>query len=113
MAEKAEFTVHDNKPRQWTGQEIALVQSITERTWEAVDRAKAEDALRASQKRFESIANLVPDLLWDSAPDGATNWYNQVWLSLTRKNEEAILQVRDNGIGLPADQLLAIFELFV
>ncbi|GAB2546814.1 PAS domain-containing hybrid sensor histidine kinase/response regulator [Spirosoma aerophilum] len=37
----------------------------------------------------------------------------RVWLCLTHHQQEAILQVQDNGIGLEADQLEAIFELFV
>lgn len=37
----------------------------------------------------------------------------QVWLSLTSQDQEAILLVRDNGIGIAEEQLLAIFELFM
>lgn len=37
----------------------------------------------------------------------------QVWLSLERLAEQALLRVSDNGIGLAADQLDVIFELFV
>ena len=37
----------------------------------------------------------------------------RVWLSLERVALEAVLRVRDNGIGLAADQLQAIFGLFV
>ena len=55
------------------------------------ERRRTEDALRESQKRFESIANLVPDLLWESRPVGSTNWYNQRWLDYTGQSfEEAI-----------------------
>ncbi|SFE97449.1 sensor histidine kinase [Spirosoma endophyticum] len=35
-----------------------------------------------------------------------------IWLSLEAKGEEAILQVVDDGIGIPADQLERIFEVF-
>lgn len=54
-------------------------------------RKRAEQALRGSKKCFESIANLVPDLLWDSEPDGSTDWYNQRWLEYTgQRFEEAV-----------------------
>lgn len=42
-----------------------------------------------------------------------TNEGGNVWLSLEQTDRKAILQVRDNGIGLAKDQLSAIFELFV
>ncbi|UHG94952.1 sensor histidine kinase [Spirosoma oryzicola] len=42
-----------------------------------------------------------------------TGGQGMVWLRLEQRAREAILQLRDNGIGLPADQLSAIFELFV
>ncbi len=42
-----------------------------------------------------------------------TNEGGQVWLSLTQHGEQAVLRVADNGIGLTADQVDTIFELFV
>jgi len=45
-------------PRRWTPGEVALVEEATERTWEAVERAGAEDALRESEERLASdLAN--------------------------------------------------------
>jgi PAS domain S-box-containing protein len=58
---------------------------------EITERKRAEAALRQSEERFRTVANLVPDLLWDSEPDGATNWYNQRWLEYTGQSfDEAI-----------------------
>ncbi|PQA56905.1 PAS domain-containing hybrid sensor histidine kinase/response regulator [Siphonobacter curvatus] len=37
----------------------------------------------------------------------------QVWLSLEHQGQQAILQVRDNGIGLTREQQASIFDLFV
>jgi PAS domain S-box-containing protein len=47
----ADLTVHSATARAWTAHDIALVQETTERTWAAVERAKAEEALRLHQQR--------------------------------------------------------------
>jgi PAS domain S-box-containing protein len=70
-------------PRHWTGGEIALIEEVTERTWAAMERARAEAALRESKSRLQLIADLVPDLLWSSEPNGSTTWYNHRWLEYT------------------------------
>ena len=85
------ITLVDANPRDWREDEIDLMRELTTRIWMRLESARAEEALLDSQKRFESIANLVPDLLWDSQPDGSTNWYNQRWLEYTgQRFEEAI-----------------------
>ncbi len=45
------FYVHEPAPRQWTPGEITLMEAVAERTWAAVERARAEAALRASEAR--------------------------------------------------------------
>jgi PAS domain S-box-containing protein len=60
-------------------------------SFDITERKQAEEALRESEKRFDSIANLVPDLLWASEPDGSTDWHNQRWLEYTgQRFEQAI-----------------------
>uniref|UniRef100_B8HM29 histidine kinase n=1 Tax=Cyanothece sp. (strain PCC 7425 / ATCC 29141) TaxID=395961 RepID=B8HM29_CYAP4 len=55
------------------------------------ERPKTEAALRESEARLQAVTNLVPDLLWDSEPDGSTNWYNQRWMEYTGQTfEQAI-----------------------
>jgi hypothetical protein len=43
------LTVAHQVPRRWTDAEVALVEETAERTWAAIDRANAEEALRAAQ----------------------------------------------------------------
>lgn len=83
--------IHATVPRDWQADEIDLLHELAARIWARLEKARAEEALQQSQERFESIANLVPDLLWESQPDGFTSWYNQRWLAYTgQRFEEAI-----------------------
>ncbi|MES2598969.1 MAG: PAS domain S-box protein [Verrucomicrobiota bacterium] len=82
------LAVHHGKPRQWTADEVSLLQEAAERTWAAVERAVAEDALRASEERLNAVANVAPDLLWRSEADGSTAWYNDRWTEYTSQTLE-------------------------
>ncbi|GBF06049.1 hypothetical protein DAERI_070047 [Deinococcus aerius] len=57
-------------------------------SYDITERKRAEAALQASETRFRAVANLVPDLLWESLPDGFTTWYNQRWLEYTGQTFE-------------------------
>lgn len=58
---------------------------------DVIEQHQTEGDVRESEARLQSIANLVPDLLWDSELDGSTNWYNQRWLEYTGQTfEQAI-----------------------
>lgn len=82
------LAVNQRLPRHWSEGEIALVQGLVGRCWSEVERARAEETRRVSEARFRAVANLVPDLLWESEPDGLTPWYNQRWLDYTGQTFE-------------------------
>lgn len=46
-------------------------------------RKQADAALRASEARFRTVVDLVPDLLWSNDARGETEWYNRRWLDYT------------------------------
>ena len=51
--------VNQAKPRIWTATDVSLIEAVAERTWEAVERARAEQALRESEEQLRAlIANL-------------------------------------------------------
>jgi len=48
----AAFGANHNAPRAWTAREVDLIREVAERTWDAVERARAEAALRAQTTRL-------------------------------------------------------------
>ena len=51
----AAFYVHQTAPRQWTDEDAELLERVAEATWAAVERARAEAALRASEERLHQL----------------------------------------------------------
>ena len=63
------FNVADTTPRHWTPEDISIVADVAERTWDAVERARAEHALRlADQRKDEFLAMLAHELRNPLAP---------------------------------------------
>ena len=56
------------------------------------------------------LAQVFSNLLTNSAK--YTESGGHIWLSAERKGDEAMIYVRDNGIGIPAESLPRIFDMF-
>ena len=52
------------EPRSWTPNEITLFEDAVERTWAAVERARAETELRESEERFTQFAKASSAGIW-------------------------------------------------
>ncbi|WP_225913860.1 ATP-binding protein [Leptolyngbya ohadii] len=84
--------------------ELRFLDLLARQAADLIEQRQAEATLRESEARLQSIANLVPDLLWDSEPSGSTNWYNQRWMEYTGQTfEQAICRGWTNVIH-PDDQ---------
>ena len=57
----AALGVNQATPRAWTVEEIALVEETAERTWAAVERARAEEALRRSEERYRTLFEKIDE----------------------------------------------------
>lgn len=56
------------------------------------------------------LAQVISNILTNSAkytPDGG-----QIWLTISRDQDEAIITIRDTGLGIPAEMLSKVFEMF-
>jgi PAS domain S-box-containing protein len=48
----AALYVHSRVPRRWDESEVKLIEDVAERTWDAIQRARSEKALRKSEERL-------------------------------------------------------------
>jgi PAS domain S-box-containing protein len=62
----AAFGANNATPRSWAPTEIALIRDVAERTWDAVERARAEAALREREQRLR--------LALDASAGGSWTW---------------------------------------
>jgi PAS domain S-box-containing protein len=87
----AEFYVYSSVPRDWTSDEIALVEDVAERTWLAIEKVRAEAKLRETEARFNLIAESLPALVWIVKPNLELTYTNERWVTYS---------------GLPPEQAL-------
>jgi len=57
------------------------------------ERREAEAALRQSEDRFRTLANLAPAFVWFGAPDGGIRYLNDRWYAYTGQTPEQALPV--------------------
>ncbi|MEA1835143.1 PAS domain S-box protein [Methylobacterium durans] len=85
---RAALYVHAREPRPWTRFDTDLVIEVAERTWAAVERARAEARLRDSEAQFRLMADAVPQIVWITDAQGRTEFFNRQWTQYTGKTYE-------------------------
>jgi PAS domain S-box-containing protein len=70
-------------PRAWLADDIALMREVAERIRTASERLRNEAALAASEAKFRTIANAMPQMVWSTLPDGFHDYYNERWYDFT------------------------------
>jgi PAS domain-containing protein len=59
------FVLHHVSPRNWTEEEMVLMERIAEKTWLAVERARAEEELQKSRTRLQLALAIGRMGTWD------------------------------------------------
>ena len=76
---------------------MALAQEVAERSWAAVESARADAALQESEARFRNMADHAPVMMWVTDPHGACLYLNRRWYEFTGQPEAEAL-----GLGWTA-----------
>jgi PAS domain S-box-containing protein len=71
----------------------------------------AEMEAREKERQFRTIAELVPDLIWSSSPDGQRTWHNQRWWEYTGQSTDEAKGCGWLEVIHPDDRRRAVDEL--
>jgi PAS domain S-box-containing protein len=86
----ATLLVHQSVPRDWTQEEVQLIEEAAARTWEAVERGRTGIALRQSEEMFRTLADNMSQFAWMADEEGAIFWYNRRWFEYTGTTIEEV-----------------------
>ncbi len=65
---------------------------------------QAEAALRESEQRFRAVANLGPDFLWSSDPEGRATWFSERWYAYSGQSDVEALGYGWHEVIHPEDR---------
>ncbi|HZA91097.1 MAG TPA: PAS domain-containing protein, partial [Gemmatimonadales bacterium] len=83
--------MHSAEPRVWSTDDLALAEDVAERTWTAVEKARAEIGLRETDARFRLIAESLPALVWILNPRTELIYTNERWVTYSGLSPEEAL----------------------
>lgn len=69
--------------RAWTEADAELLAEAGQRIWAAVAQTRAETAQRATDTRFRTLVEGMPQLVWRAATSGRWTWASPQWSSFT------------------------------
>jgi signal transduction histidine kinase/DNA-binding response OmpR family regulator len=90
----AAMAVHMCTPRTWTREEIELVQLVTSRCWESIERARVSRELRESEQLYRAFVNASSDAVYRMSPDWREmrQLYGREFIADTERPSENWLQ---------------------
>ena len=96
------LVLHGAQPRGWSDDEVSFVRDVAERCWIAMERSRAEQALRESEAQFRTLADNMSQLAWTADPSGKIYWYNKRWYDYTGSSLEAMQALGWRSVHHPA-----------
>jgi PAS domain S-box-containing protein len=84
----ASLWVSDDQPRQWSKDEVSLLEFIAEQIWAVVEKLRIDAALRESEERFRNMADHAPVMVWVTDATGYCNYLSQSWYEFTGQTPE-------------------------
>jgi PAS domain S-box-containing protein len=103
--------VHFEHAREFPPEEIAMAEETAERTWSAVERARAEAELRVSEMQLSAIVNQASAGLARGLIDGTLTFVNQRYCQMLGYTADELIGSKMQDFTHP-DDLTRNLELF-
>ena len=87
----AALSVSSIDPRPWTGEQVALVQDTLERTWAAVENAKAQNELRVERDRSQAVFDTMTEGFTMIDRDWTVWYVNAVGLHYSNRTQQQVI----------------------
>jgi PAS domain S-box-containing protein len=75
--------VSTDEPRNWRPREVAFLETVAERAWNAVEKLRLDASLRESEARFRNMADHAPVMVWVTGADGSCTYLSRSWYEFT------------------------------
>ncbi|MBF2001401.1 MAG: PAS domain S-box protein [Synechococcales cyanobacterium M58_A2018_015] len=62
--------------RDWSSEEIALLEVVAERVWLAIEKLRLDAALQSSETRYRMLVEAVPQMMWINDAAGNAEYFN-------------------------------------
>ena len=85
------FAMYYRQPRQPTPRDVRVVDIVTRTVAIAIERSRAEEAMRESEQRWRSLTEALPQLVWTATPDGSCDYFSSQWTQHTGVPEGGLL----------------------
>lgn len=97
--------VNHSEPRNWTDEEIDFVRDVADQTWDAAERARAQQELRETEERFSKAFNSSPLVLTiSSLTTGKLIEVNDTFVDVTGYSREEAVGRSTIELGLWAKE---------
>jgi PAS domain S-box-containing protein len=72
-----------NEPKPPDEELLLMMAAIGSQVGQFINRRQAESALQASEERYRSLADAMPQIVWTARADGYFDYYNRRWFEYT------------------------------
>ncbi len=81
----------DSEPRAWTLREIGLLETVAERTWNAIEKLRLNASLRESELRYRTLLDATSAVTWSCPSTGLHVQPQASWMDYTGQSADEML----------------------